>query len=251
MKFSYRNKYFDIVGTSDTDHIYHQISTTKTFYECDLLEYAEKFIKSNNRESSICIDVGANIGNHSIFFGSFISKWLISVEPNNSIIPILKTNLSNNASNYTLYEVGLSSEGGSGQLVFPERSENNVGMAMIDTNTPGDIKLTTLDIMFNQWCTETGISAPSLTLIKIDVEGMELEVLRGGMETIQKYRPHLLIEAATKQHLIELNILLNKYNYFPVVRFAGTPVYHFCYKPSAYFVFTAKVYKLMKKLFGL
>ena len=41
----------------------------------------------------------------------------------------------------------------------------------------------------------------TISLIKIDVEGHELDVLRGGRNTIREQKPHILIE--THPHLLE------------------------------------------------
>jgi len=38
------------------------------------------------------------------------------------------------------------------------------------------------------------LNLPRVDFIKIDIEGMEMEALGGARETIQKYRPILLIE---------------------------------------------------------
>jgi hypothetical protein len=60
--------------------------------------------------------------------------------------------------------------------------------------------------------------------VKIDVEGHELDVLRGGAETIQRNRPHLLIEVR-ENHLTEIRDLLLAWGYreVPLESLCGVP----------------------------
>ena len=53
-----------------------------------------------------------------------------------------------------------------------------------------------------------GIDLPRLDFIKIDVEGMEIEVIKGGAETIKKYRPYCWIE----QWNVDKNLLKAQFN---------------------------------------
>src|SRR3989338_10130702 len=98
MKFKYRHKLFDVEGVSQEDHIYKEIIKNRSFYEIDLLEYMYLINKCLHKENTIAIDVGANIGNHSIFFQSFLTDHVISVEPNPNVLPILEKNLNQNIS---------------------------------------------------------------------------------------------------------------------------------------------------------
>ena len=70
MKFTHRKRAFDIVGSRDDDHIYQAIRRSGRFYEVVLLEYIARFVRA---PSGVVIDVGANIGNHSVFFRSFVA----------------------------------------------------------------------------------------------------------------------------------------------------------------------------------
>ncbi len=62
-EFTYSNQRIKIEGYHVDDLIFDRIVTGKTFYENRLLEKA----RSLNLEG-VYVDVGANIGNHSIFF---------------------------------------------------------------------------------------------------------------------------------------------------------------------------------------
>ncbi len=246
MKFRYKNKKFDISGTSKGDHIYKSICNDRVFYEIDLLEYAAQLVKGPNKPDSLAIDAGANIGNHSIFFQSFIVEHLIAVEPNPDTLPILKSNLEKNIQHYTIYENGLGESFGQGSIILPDCDKGNKGMAQIGLGE-GEIQVITLDALVKDWQDKNNLNG-HVALIKIDVEGMELAVLKGAVETLKKYRPHLLIEATTPPKLEEFKEFLSEFGYGPICHFAATPVYHFCHKPTQYARLKAAFMKLYLKI---
>lgn len=243
MKFRYNGKDFNIKGTSEEDHIYRRICEGSTFYEIDLLEYAAKFMKERSAKNSIAIDVGANIGNHSIFIQSFLAEYLIAVEPNPDTLPTLKSNLSENIGNYTIYENGLGESTSRGNIVLPDGAANNIGMAKLNLDG-GDVDIITLDSMVEDWQSNNDEKG-QITLIKIDVEGMELSVLKGAQKTIEKYQPHLLLEAATPSEFLSLKGFLKEIGYTPLRHYAGTPVYHFSYKPTRWVIFQARMVQVI------
>jgi protein O-GlcNAc transferase len=225
MEFQYKGKFFCIDGAAENDRIYRVIRESNSFYEIDLLEYSHHIMKSFNPSNSLAIDVGANIGNHSIYFQSFLASYIIAVEPNSEILPILKRNLSRNIKNYTIHEKGLGEFFGKGSIVYPPGSENNIGMAKIELSG-GNIDIVTLDSLIENWQDINGVEA-IISLIKVDVEGMELSVLKGAKDTISRHRPHLLLEAATPSNFLELKHYLEPLGYLPLGHYAYTPVYHF------------------------
>ncbi len=232
MQFAYRSKIFDIEGVSNNDYLYQRIVRTGVFYEIDLLEYIYRlkpFLRVKNRKH-VALDVGANIGNHAIFFGSFLAEHLIAIEPNPDVIPVLRRNLSKNVDDYTLYECAVGEKAGRGTLVAPE---DNIGAARVDLqNEEGNTEITTLDIVFSSW-RQTQNDPIYLSLIKIDVEGMEAQVLKGAENTILEYRPHIFVEAATKEGFDGVCSYLCSLGYRKLPgRWAATPVYHFAYKPG-------------------
>lgn len=229
MKFEYNNHSIDIRGTSDSDHIFRAICSSKTFYEIDLLEYIRRIL-FDVRGFGIAIDVGANIGNHSIFFRKFLVEHVISVEPNTDVLPTLRANLTRNISGFSIYENGLGESSSQGRIVYPEASTDNIGMAKLSVGI-GDVDIITLDEMMDDWRTKNPTHA-EIKLIKIDVEGMEVSVLRGAIETIKAFRPHLFIEAATPDAFAKLNDYLGPLDYSPVCHYAETPVYHFTCRTS-------------------
>jgi FkbM family methyltransferase len=244
MKFNYRHKTFDIEGVSQKDHIYNTIVKTRCFYEIDLLEYMY-FIRNHfPKENALAIDVGANIGNHSIFFRYFLADHLIAVEPNSELVPILEKNLNRNVDNYSIYDCALGATDGLGTLFYPDGATNNSGMAKIDPDGPNNTtRITTLDSIVENWI-ENHDGEGAVSIIKIDVEGMEMAVLKGARNTLLKNRPNLFIEAATPEEFRELDTYLGKLGYKAISRWAVTPVYHFSCNPSYLLLFATRFTKL-------
>jgi FkbM family methyltransferase len=234
MHFEYRSKPFDIEGVSQNDHIYKNICRSGTFYEIDLLQYIYRlkpFFQSK-KHNNVVVDVGANIGNHSVFFGSFIADHLIAVEPNPDVLPSLRRNLSKNVRNYTLCEYAVGEKEGRGTIDVPQNMAANIGAAKVNLqNSNGDIEVLTLDSVISS-CRKNENNSISVSLIKIDVEGMESQVLKGAEKTILEYKPHIFAEAATKEELERIHNYLQSLGYRKLPgHWATTPVYHFAYNP--------------------
>lgn len=242
MRFEYKKIFFDIEGVSKNDHIYKQIANRSTFYEIDLLEYIyniKTFIISKDCEN-VFVDIGANIGNHSVFFCSFLADHTLAIEPNPDVISKLKENLSKNASNYTIFECGVGDKESTGTIILSNSTTDNIGAAKIDThNCEGGINISTVDVLFSTWKAKVD-KLVSISLLKIDVEGMEPQVLKGSLNTIQNFRPHIFAEAATQKEFQETFKILKPLGYRVMPgNWAATPVYHFAPNPTASLIATS------------
>lgn len=212
VNISYRGRPYSIDGVADTDHIVKLLSRSGRFYEIDLLSYIESI--KDFLGPGVSVDVGANIGNHTIFLSEFVRSPVIAFEPNPKVLPILKSNLASNDVKVQVIELGLGAEPSRGSMEIVDPS--NVGTARVGAGD--DIEIDTLDMQ----CRDMQVA-----LMKVDVEGMELQVLQGGVETLKRCQPHLFLEAATKGHLRDLREFLEPLGYRPVVHWAYTPVWHF------------------------
>lgn len=215
MEFTYNNNIYKITSITNSDHIIKIIENSKSFYEIKLLEE----IKNLNLKGTY-IDIGANIGNHTIFFAKETkASKVVSFEINRVIYDKLKENCENNKSKkYEIYNIGLFSS--RKFVTLSNIDKNNVGMTHIIDNTKGNIMVDKLDNIINK---EYDIS-----LIKIDVEGAEVDVILGSIDTIKNFKP--IIIAELKDNIIYedfFNILKpigysnNKINY------CNTPTYIF------------------------
>jgi FkbM family methyltransferase len=134
------------------------------------------------------VDVGANIGNHSVFFINRMGcSDLIAIEPFKAAFAHLLANLSLNHSglaDFRLFFGALGATAGTASIVPPSRF--NIGLTKLEIGE-GSVHVSTGDEV---------VGARRVDLIKIDVEGMELEVLSGLTRTIATQRPAIYVEAS-------------------------------------------------------
>lgn len=170
------------------DHIGHQINLNGV-YEKNELDTFFKWAKSIGFDFSEyqAIDIGANIGNHSLYFSDYF-KSVISFEPNPRTYKVLLLN-SDLVSNITCINVGLSDVARETTLYI--HPCNLGGSSIANSNAPyfEKIKLDLLDSYTN---------LSNVALIKVDVEGCELQVLRGAKTLILKENPFILFEQHTE-----------------------------------------------------
>ena len=213
-----------LINGVENDHIFNNIRRKKMFYEHDLLFHLFKNVKMKN---STIIDVGANIGNHAVYFGKYLCNKVVAFEPSQMHSNLLRENLSTNLSNnnYEIYQIALGNEQGYVDLVFP--SEINLGAAKIDQSN-NNSKLNSEKVPIDRL--DNIINDTNISLIKIDVEGFETDVLKGAKNLIETNLPHIIVEAHDDEHLNAIKKILDKYNYTILGRFCYTPTYHFINK---------------------
>lgn len=160
------------------------------YYEFIELETCFSFLNEFNIDfkKGVAIDIGANIGNHSIYFSERFSH-VYSFEINPQTYELLKFNTKN--TNITTVNLGLSDVS---SIVKFKQDNLNVGHGKIvkeceDSNL--ELKVVTLD--------SQNLQLDNLGLIKIDVEGHELNVLKGAISTIEKFKPVILFELAIEE----------------------------------------------------
>lgn len=153
------------------------------------------------------IDIGANFGLYSLQMSRLYSQ-VIAFEPNKEVAaPLIAARLKN----FTLLHEGVSSKSAEATLFIPVANGVKLaGWASLDQdNCPEATSFNKLVIPLR------ALDAHSFTdvgLIKVDVEGHELEVLRGAEQTIRRWRPHLIIEVKD-EHLIELRALVSRWGF--------------------------------------
>jgi FkbM family methyltransferase len=186
-----------------------------------------RHIKNHINGNGIFIDVGANIGNHTIFFSKICgANKVIAIEAVPENINILEKNVkANNCSNVEIiaHPIGLTSE--KRQVV---RFNENMGSCFLENNTnptelvEGKKKVIKGDVLEIKTLEELGLDTlDKVNLIKIDCENMSLEVLRAFIPIIKMYKPAIFIEATDKE-LKEISGLIN---YKKLATFNATPTH--------------------------
>lgn len=137
-------------------------------------------------QAGVILDIGANIGNHAVYFSSHAAH-VYSFEPNPRTFDLLSFN-AKMAGNVTPFNVGLGEREETLEL---NENPENMGASSIRYGAGADrpkvpIAVKRLD--------DIALDLPSINLVKIDVEGFEPYVLRGGQRTLEKHQPVVLLE---------------------------------------------------------
>lgn len=136
----------------------------------------KEFLTSRFRAGDVFVDVGANVGAYSL---RALSRGMTvySFEPNPENIKILKRNAEINRLPAVVLEYALGASEGTVRM-----SQNGATSRIIDQGI--EVPVRTLD----------GLGYPRVDLLKVDVEGYELEVFRGAKDTLARCHPDVMIE---------------------------------------------------------
>lgn len=140
------------------------------------------------------LDIGANIGIYSLRAASLVGRAgrVIAVEPGREALLALRANLAlNDMPQVTVLPVALAAEEGVAQLYHVPLGNDPQAFSLLPQSgsvTSEQVVTRTLDSILR----DAGVTR--LDLIKMDVEGLELAVLRGGADSIARLRPMIIFE---------------------------------------------------------
>ncbi len=148
------------------------------------------------RKDFVVFDIGANIGFLTLNFASAcLDGHVFAFEPDSRSFGFLKSNVDlNGFTNISLYNIALGDR--SEKMHLHKMYTNNPGANRIlpvdsgNDHEQEEVQVTTLDAMIEQ------LPIKRLDLMKVDVEGFEIFVLRGGKKIIQEWKPILFVELA-------------------------------------------------------
>jgi FkbM family methyltransferase len=190
-------------------------------HEKNLLEFIFSILPKKYKRG-ICIDVGANIGNHSLFFSNYYDE-IHAFEPVSSTFKALELNVLINGliSKIKTYNIAVSSN--TSRLRFFEDHSGDIGRSKIaskDEVKPKDtIEYIVQTVKGDQYF--SGLI--NINIIKIDAEGHETEVIKGLSKSISLNHPIILFEANAIDYdsnvMIELKKMGYKYFYSPQIKY--------------------------------
>ncbi|ENM2829006.1 FkbM family methyltransferase [Campylobacter coli] len=194
----------------DIDYIQKKIYNELIPYEYEMLQD----ISERAKKDTIIVDIGSNIGNHSLYLAAHGFD-IYAFEANQELCDIFKMSIElNGFKKIKLHEFGLSDK--KETAVLDNLNSENLGGQSLKIKDSGNIALYPLDdIKFEK----------DISILKIDVEGMETKVLHGAINTIKKYRPFLYIEAINNVEFKKNNIILEKLDYVYWDTFNATPTH--------------------------
>ncbi len=154
------------------------------FFEADALRKLHQLVP----EGAHIVDVGANIGNHVIWYGQHLKPARIyPVEPNPVAIAILEANMAANDLGGVIDArgVGLGVGAEAGRFSAITDDPDNLGATRLVADPAGKLRVVSIDALMGD---------ARVDFLKIDAEGMEIEVLAGAAAVIARDRPVIWVE---------------------------------------------------------
>ncbi len=183
LRITHRGRVFTFfIPDADRDTVQRHILETRAFYELDILTRLRDQVSVKGR---VVADIGANIGNHSMYFtGVAGARFCHSFEPNTYARSVLARNISDNnlEQSVKIHPFGIAAE--AGEWSFNVVRGANIGSNSYKSGGDDGIQFLPLD----------RFEFDDLALLKIDVEGMGDQVLMGAETVIRKFQPAIFIE---------------------------------------------------------
>jgi FkbM family methyltransferase len=182
---------------------------TNQFYEQHFLDHIRKL---NLR--GVYVDAGSCLGTHTVWFGMYCpSTHVHSFDPRERCARWTQMNVDANdlTDKVTVHQVGLGAK--------PDRTKSHLD------GTWEHFDVLPLD----------QVVRGRVVVLKIDVEGMEEQVLAGARRILRKYHPVVFAEAWGEPERATIEALLKRYHYrYTGKVFNATPTYEFVYEEPAW-----------------
>lgn len=154
-------------------------------------------IKNNLRRGDCFWDIGANIGWFSLFAAKQVGRSgaVMAFEPSPEVFQALRSNIAHSA-NVQALQYGIGARDGVASFASQGMSTSASFVAAVtrinERHTNAPIRAIEVEVRTVDGLIRDGARPPDL--LKVDVEGYELEVLRGSASLLNNERPGIIIE---------------------------------------------------------
>ncbi len=156
--------------------------------DADLLQ----FLSAHLANDATFLDIGANVGIYSTALSIAKQRRLrcVAFEPIPATIAVLRSTLAlNGIVSCEIAPIALSSRSGALRLSSFGGGANNFWVPDASVGVP---TLEVATVSLDEWMASRPAAPPAA--IKIDVEGHELDVMKGAQQTIRRARPAMVVE---------------------------------------------------------
>lgn len=185
ISFPYRRFHIKLATHGPDDHISREIDKNRNFYEAKMLEYIASVVPPGGT----WIDAGACIGTHTVFFATVCeAASVVSYEPHPANFQLLKENIRLNGISHIVlpFNAGISADGRAMDLRTSPGNFGNTDLVAgkgVETIAPALDSLILRNVRF----------------LKIDCEGMSMEVFSAFLPIVKRYKPHIAIECGMNE----------------------------------------------------
>ena len=172
------------------------------------------------KQSRVIIDVGAYTGIYTLISGKTNPEAKIySFEPNPLLFESLKKNVKFNRMSKRCFLINSALSNSTEESFLFQNSEYYTSLFSLNEYTENSKKIKVFTIELDTFSKEQNLQ--NLDLIKIDAEGFEENIILGGLNTLSKFHPIILMEALTEKDFNKQKMLLKKMGYTSVYRIMG------------------------------
>jgi len=175
--------------------------------------YEKSIKKFFDMREGVFIDIGANLGRYTLLMARKLKNCgrVISIEPESNNVEILKKNVEiNNLKNVIVVGKACSSKNGKSTL-YLEGTKYSGGLHSLKRDgchvDKKIIEVEKLDSIVSR------LGIKEVGLIKIDVEGSEIDVLFGAKKILKNYHPKIICESLNEESEKGITNLLKRYKY--------------------------------------
>jgi FkbM family methyltransferase len=210
--FEFEGRRFDVQGAA-TD-VEYDASGKPTFRQVEILAKIRSL-----RYRGAVVDIGANTGNHSVFFSRFCEfSRIVAIEGPKDLCVVLRENARHNENPACPIEVVGAFVSCMRDLYLNEETKSLPGRWFLSEVpiSPGSMPVRTLTL--DELCRDIR----NIDLIRIDADAHELEVLKSGEETLRRNRPDVWVEIP-EGYIAHISCLLERWGYM-MAEWSGTTV---------------------------
>jgi FkbM family methyltransferase len=196
----------------------HHPGRAGRFQEIVVLEWI-----AGHRLKGTYIDVGAHIGNHTLFFLNHCpSTFVVSIEAHPKIGALLEGNIKRNSKremiNWSVYHAAAWSASNEKVKLAPIPRNNAGHTHVAGPKDPIDVEVNTLRL------DDIPIFAP-VRVLKIDVEDTEMQVIAGAQRLLAEHHPILIAERHTAEQRLEFDAEVKTFGYRRTAEWPGIHTY--------------------------
>lgn len=153
----------------------------------------------------VVVDAGSETGDYALICSKYYGASSVYVfEPNKDSFDVIKKNIKlNKCQNVKVFMVGISSVDAKQEVGF-----NGDTISWQDKGKDIVIEVRKLD----------SFHINSIDILKIDVEGNEIDAILGGIETIKRFKPRIIIETHSRELRVKVTAILGRVGYKVVHR---------------------------------
>ena len=193
------------------------------YFEKDLLEFLGKTVFSREEvKNGIALDIGSFIGTHTLYLARYF-KHVASFEPNPHMYKVLEANIdAAGVTNVFPLNIGLTREeetlgyykyDGGNQSMNRFLKQGEDASQYENFVKIGDLVLKNGNEAISDLISKQDLSGIPITLIKIDTEGFETDVLMGLSEVLTNHNVLILFEGAELKKARDIMNLLKGFGY--------------------------------------